>query len=241
MDTCRQIPIQLIILAMLRLHNVTKVFPPDQVALCNVNLNMAQGDFVFLTGASGAGKTTLLKLLYGAERASEGQVVIGGRNLSCVPRREIVRLRQEMGIVFQDYKLLPRCSVVDNVAYPLEVQGVKVKERRRLAQKLLAALGLEERAEAWPPALSGGEQQRAALARALIHHPKILLADEPTGNLDPEMSRTIFALLLEASARGVTVLVATHNLAIIEELNMRTVVLDRGKILGDYEKPRQVE
>jgi len=226
---------------MINLHNVTKVYPPGQAALKNVDLRVKEGDFLFLAGASGAGKTTLLKLLYGAECATSGEVVVGGRNLSVIDSDGIANLRREMGVVFQDYKLLPRRTVVDNVAYALEVRGVREKERRRLAMRLLKAIGLLERATAWPLTLSGGEQQRVAIARALIHHPRIVLADEPTGNLDPEMSQVVFDLLLEASSAGVTVVVATHNLAIIEELNLRTVVLDRGKVLGDFEKPRGLE
>ena len=226
---------------MIKIHNVTKVYPPDQTALSGVDLRVREGDFIFLAGASGAGKSTLLKLLYGAEKASSGEVVVGGRNLAAIDRSGIAALRRDMGIVFQDYKLLPRRTVIDNVAYGLEVQGVHPRERRRLGLKLLEAIGLEDRADSWPLTLSGGEQQRVAIARALIHKPKVVLADEPTGNLDPEMSRVIFDLLLEASAAGVTVLVATHNLAIIEELNLRTIVLDRGKVLGDFEKPRGLE
>ncbi len=226
---------------MISLHNVVKTYPPEQVALSGVDLNIKEGDFVFLAGASGAGKSTLLKLLYGAEKATSGEVVVAGRNLAIIDRTGVASLRREMGIVFQDYKLLPRRSVVDNVAFGLEVQGVSVSERRRLALKLLEAIGLQDRASALPLTLSGGEQQRVAIARALIHRPRVLLADEPTGNLDPEMSRVVFDLLLEASASGVTVLVATHNLAIIEELNLRTVVLDRGKVLGDFERPRGLD
>jgi cell division transport system ATP-binding protein len=137
-------------------------------------------------------------------------------------------------VVFQDYKLLPRRTVLDNVGYGLEVLGVGVKERRRLALLLLHAMGLEDRAEAYPVTLSGGEQQRVAIARALIRKPRLILADEPTGNLDQEMSRRVFDLLLEANASGVTVVVATHNLGMIEELNKRSIVLDRGKIIGDF-------
>jgi len=140
-------------------------------------------------------------------------------------------------VVFQDFKLLPRRSVIDNVAFGLEVQGVARRERLVMARKMLAAVGLEDRAAALPQMLSGGEQQRVAIARALIHRPKLIIADEPTGNLDVAMTNTVFELLLEANAAGVTVLVASHNLSIIEELNLRTVVLDRGKIIGDFERP----
>jgi cell division transport system ATP-binding protein len=182
-----------------------------------------------------------LKLLFGAERATKGQVVVGGRNLSNVHGNDISLLRREIGFIFQDYKLLPRRTVVDNVAFGLEVQGVEYAERRELALRLLGSMGLRERAESYPLTLSGGEQQRVAIARALIHRPRLILADEPTGNLDPDMARVVFDLLLEANAAGVTIVVATHDLARIEELNLRTVVIDSGKIIGDFERMRRVQ
>ena len=225
---------------MIRLHNVSKLYPPDQAALKGVDLKVADGDFLFIAGASGAGKSTLLKLLFGAQRASSGEVLVGGRNMTTITREGVASLRREIGVVFQDFKLLPRRTVLDNVAYGLEVLGVNIRERRRLALLLLHAMGLEERIDAYPVTLSGGEQQRVAIARALIRKPKLILADEPTGNLDHEMSRRVFDLLLEANAAGVTVVVATHNLAMIEELNRRSIVLDRGKIIGDFSKPSSV-
>jgi cell division transport system ATP-binding protein len=220
--------------AMIHLHNVSKVYPPDQAALKGLDLKVEQGDFIFVAGASGAGKSSLLKLLFGAERATSGEVLVGGRNLAAANRDGIAEMRRETGVIFQDYKLLPRRSVLENVAYGLEVLGVSVRERKRLALLLLHAMGLQERADAYPQTLSGGEQQRVAIARALIRKPKLILADEPTGNLDHEMSRRVFDMLLEANSAGVTVLVATHNLSIIEELNRRTIILDRGKIIGDF-------
>ena len=223
---------------MIHLHNVQKVYPPDQIALKSLDVRIFPGEFVFIAGASGAGKSTLLKLLFGAEQASSGEVVVGGRNLSTIRGGSIAALRREVGVIFQDYKLLPRRSVIDNVAFGLEVRGVRSWERRKSAYALLRAIGLEERAEALPPTLSGGEQQRVSIARALLGRPRLLLADEPTGNLDPEMSRLVFDLLLEANSLGVTVLIATHNLAVIEEMNRRTLVLDRGKLIGDFAKPR---
>jgi cell division transport system ATP-binding protein len=225
---------------MIRLHNVSKIYPPDQAALKGVDLKVADGDFLFIAGASGAGKSTLLKLLFGAQRASSGEVLVGGRNMTTITREGVASLRREIGVVFQDFKLLPRRTVLDNVAYGLEVLGVNIRERRRLALLLLHAMGLEDRIDAYPVTLSGGEQQRVAIARALIRKPKLILADEPTGNLDHEMSRRVFDLLLEANAAGVTVVVATHNLAMIEELNRRSIVLDRGKIIGDFAKPSSV-
>ena len=226
---------------MINFHNVQKTYPPDQVALKNIDLKVAQGDFLFIAGASGAGKTTLLRMLSGAERASQGQVVVGGRNLQTISQDGVALLRREMGIIFQDYKLLPRRSVLDNVAYGLEVQGVRSADRRRVANLMLRAVGLQDRATALPRTLSGGEQQRVSIARALLQKPRLILADEPTGNLDPNMTNIVFDLLLEANAAGVTVVVATHNLAIIEELNLRTVVLDRGKIIGDFDRPKGLQ
>lgn len=223
---------------MIHLHSVSKLYPPDQAALRGVDLKVDQGDFLFIAGASGAGKSTLLKLLFGAESASSGEVIVGGRNLASVGRDGVADLRREVGVIFQDYKLLPRRSVLDNVAYGLEVLGVGSKERRRLALLLLHAMGLQDKADAYPLTLSGGEQQRVAIARALIRKPRLILADEPTGNLDQEMTRRVFDLLLEANRAGVCVIVATHNLSIIEELNRRTIVLDRGKVIGDFSNPR---
>ncbi len=220
---------------MISLSAVSKIYPPNQTAIKGIDLKVFPGEFLFIAGASGAGKSTLLKLLFGAETASTGQVIVGGRNLSSVQGDSIAFLRREIGVVFQDYKLLPRRSVIDNVAYGLEVLGVEPRERRRLAYMLLRSLGLENRAEAMPLTLSGGEQQRVAMARALINKPRLLLADEPTGNLDPDMTRLVFDLLVEANKCGVTVVVATHNLSMIESLNRRAVVLDKGKIIGDYQ------
>jgi cell division transport system ATP-binding protein len=219
---------------MIHLHGVSKVYPPDQAALRGLDLKVSEGEFIFVAGASGAGKSTLLKLLFGAESSSSGEVLIGQRNMASISSDGVAQLRREIGVIFQDYKLLPRRSVLDNVAYGLEVLGVGFRERRRLAMLLLHAMGLQDRADAYPVTLSGGEQQRVAVARALIRKPRLILADEPTGNLDQEMSRRVFDLLLEANAAGVTVVVATHNLSIIEELNKRTVVLDRGRMIGDF-------
>lgn len=223
---------------MINLSGVHKLFPPDQAALKGIDLKVHPGDFLFIAGASGAGKSTLLKLLFGAESPSSGQVVVGGRNLAAVESDKVALLRREIGVVFQDYKLLPRRSALENVAVSLQVKGVSRRLRLERARQMLGALGLEGKESQRPATLSGGEQQRVAIARALIHKPRLLLADEPTGNLDPEMSRLVFDLLLEANAAGVTVIVATHSLSIIETLNLRTIVLDHGKIIGDFERPR---
>ena len=226
---------------MIHLHNVQKSYPPDQTALAGITLKIYPGDFLFIAGASGAGKSTLLKLLFGAERSSSGEVVVGGRNLNTLPRSSLYTLRRDIGVIFQDYKLLPRRSVLDNVSFGLEVRGAPEAERKELSMLLLKSIGLEDRAHALPMTLSGGEQQRVSIARALIHKPRLILADEPTGNLDHHMTDVVFNLLLEANAAGTTVVVASHNLAIIEELNLRTIVLDRGKVIGDFENPRGIE
>ena len=221
---------------MIELRNLQKVYPPEQYALKGIDLKIAEGEFVFIAGASGAGKSTLLKLLLGAERASEGSISVAGCNLRNASTYDIALLRRDIGVVFQDYKLLLRRTVLDNVGFGLEIRGIRGRERRRMALSMLKAMGIEDKADAMPLTLSGGEQQRVAIARALIHKPRLILADEPTGNLDLHMTRVVFELLMEAHKAGVTVAVASHNLAIMEELNKRTIVLDRGRMIGDFER-----
>ena len=226
---------------MIELRNVQKMYPPDQVALRQVSLSINEGDFVFIAGASGAGKSTLIKLLLRAEKISEGELQVFGQTLNKLSSRKIALLRREIGVVFQDYKLLSRRTVEENVALGLEIRGIPRNRRHRLAVEMLRAMKLEDRAMAFPEMLSGGEQQRVAIARALIHKPRLILADEPTGNLDVHMTKVVFELLLEANKAGVTIVVASHNLAIIEELGMRTVVLDRGRVIGDFERAKDFE
>ena len=220
------------------LHHIDKVYPPNQTALRNIDFSVARGEFVFVAGASGAGKSTLLKLLFAEERATRGQVVIAGQNYDKLSSEQIALLRRNVGVIFQDYKLLPTRSVLENVAFALEVIGVRKQERLRLAFKMLSAVGLKDRIHAAPLTLSGGEQQRVSIARALVNRPRLILADEPTGNLDPDMTIAVFNLLLEANRCGATVLVASHNLALIEEINKRTLVLDQGRLIGDFARPR---
>ena len=226
---------------MIHLKRVSKIYPPSQPALRGIDLEITPGEFVFIAGASGAGKSTLLKLLFAGDSPSHGTVDVCGVNLANLCPRKIADVRKSIGMVFQDYKLLPRRTVLDNVAFSLEVMGVSEEARHDTAMRLLNVIGLQDRANAYPATLSGGEQQRVAVARALIRKPKVLLADEPTGNLDQEMSRLVFGLLLEANALGVTVVVATHNLAIIEDLKKRVIVLDKGRIIGDYAASRDVQ
>ncbi|WP_243371216.1 cell division ATP-binding protein FtsE [Geotalea sp. SG265] len=218
---------------MIQLHNVSLAYQNDMAALNNVSLKVPKGDFIFLTGQSGAGKSTLLKLLYGALDPTQGQVVIDGQNISRLSRSQIPLLRRKVGVVFQDFKLLPQRTVLENVAVTLEVLGWGKKDIGKKVYHILKQMGLEHKINSSPLRLSGGEQQRIALARALVNDPKILLADEPTGNLDEENKEQILAIFKEANIRGTTVIVATHDRRAIENSHRRVVVLEKGRIVED--------
>lgn len=219
---------------IVNLTHVDKVYPPNQYALRDFTLSVERGEFVFIAGASGAGKSSLLKLLIGEHRASRGQISVCGKNLVSLPRSNVSLLRRNIGVVFQDYKLLHNRTVLENVSFALEVLGVQKASRLALAEKLLGVFGLGSKIHSFPKTLSGGEQQRVAIARALIGKPSLILADEPSGNLDPDMAKLVFKLLLEANRCGATVMVASHDLDLIERVNKRTIVLDRGKLVGDF-------
>jgi cell division transport system ATP-binding protein len=221
------------------LSNIKKIYPPNHVALHDLSLSVPQGEFMFVAGASGAGKSTFLKILMGAERITDGEGVLLGRNIRTISRSQLPELRSEIGIIFQDYKLLTSQTVLDNVAFSLEMQGVARDVREELAVRLLSALGLGSKVTMFPQVLSGGEQQRVAVARALITRPRLILADEPTGNLDPDMTYAVISLLLEANRSGATVVVASHDIPLIEELNRRTIVLDQGSLVGDFSRVRE--
>jgi cell division transport system ATP-binding protein len=219
--------------AVVVLHDVTKRYPNGKVALREVDLIVPEGDFVFLVGPSGAGKSTLIKLLIGDELASRGEVVLDGEDLARLSRRQIPRVRRKIGIVFQDFKLLPSKTVWENVAFALEVTGTS---RRRIGpevDRVLALVGLSAQAHQVPAQLSGGEQQRTAIARALVHDPRIIIADEPTGNLDPLISWEIIQLLLRINELGVTVFMATHNAEVVTALRKRVLALEDGRIIRD--------
>jgi cell division transport system ATP-binding protein len=217
----------------LALEGVSKVFPNGKVALRDVDLAVPEGDFVFLVGPSGAGKSTLIKLLIREETSTRGAVLLDGRNLGRIRRREIPKLRRRVGIVFQDFRLLPRLTVRENVAFALEVTGRSRREAAPAVERVLRLVGLSAQAEQLPAQLSGGEQQRTAIARALVHEPRILIADEPTGNLDPLISWEIIQLLLRINETGVTVLMATHNAEVVTALRKRVVALEDGRIVRD--------
>lgn len=217
---------------MIELYHVVKRYPgADRPALDDVNLKIDKGEFCLLTGPSGAGKTTLLRLLFCAEFATRGQVMINSRNVARVKQSQIPYLRRNLGVVFQDFKLLTNYTVLENVGLTLEVQGRPPEEVRERSEKVLRQVGLSHKLHDPVSKLSGGEQQRVAIARAVVTDPAILLADEPTGNLDPERAQDIMDLLLKANARGTTVLVATHDPQMLERYKRRVITLNEGKLV----------
>ena len=218
---------------MIQLFNVCKAYQGGQNALSDVTLKVEKGEFVYLTGPSGAGKSTLLKLLYCAERPTRGQILVNGRNITRYGAARIPYLRRNLGIIFQDFKLLKRRTIFENVAFPLEIQGCKRFEISKKVYQALKNVGLEHRLNHHPLQLSGGEQQRVAVARALVVDPLILLADEPTGNLDPEVTLDIMELFKNANARGTTIIMATHDRGLIRQFPRRIVSLDAGSLAMD--------
>ena len=216
---------------MIQLHNVGMSYQTETPALSDINLKIPKGDFVFLTGQSGAGKSTLLKLLYAELAPTSGQVLIEGVNLSRLTRSQIPLLRRSIGVVFQDYKLLPNRTVLENVAITLEVLGWGKRDIGKKVYHILKSMGLEDKVNSTPLRLSGGEQQRVALARALVNDPKILIADEPTGNLDEENKEQILSIFKEANIRGTTVVVATHDRRVMNNSHRRIIHLEKGRIL----------
>jgi cell division transport system ATP-binding protein len=219
--------------AVLVLEDVTKTYSTGRDALKDVDLVVPEGDFVFLVGASGAGKSTLMKLLIRDELATQGTVTLDGDDLARLPRRRVPMVRRKVGIVFQDFKLLPTKTVRENIAFALEVTGTPRRRIKPAVDRVLALVGLVQQAEQYPGTLSGGEQQRTAIARALVHDPRIVIADEPTGNLDPLISWEILQLLLRINELGVTVLMATHDADIVTALRKRVVALEEGRIVRD--------
>ena len=220
---------------MIRFYNVSKQFPGGQAALRDVTFTLAPGDFAFLTGASGAGKTTLLRLIYREDVPSAGQILVNGRNVGGLPAAELPYLRRSIGVVFQDFRLIPRKTVFENVCYLPMILGEGLKRQKEIVLDALQSVGLGHRIGAFPRELSGGEQQRVAVARALINSPDILLADEPTGNLDPELSLEILRLFREVNRLGTTVLLATHDQGMISRLGGRVLTLSQGALVRDEE------
>ncbi len=221
---------------MIQLHNVTLAYQQDASALNNINLKIGKGEFVFLTGPSGAGKTSLLRLLYGALSPNRGQVLIDGQNITRMSPKQVPLLRRSIGVVFQDFKLLQNRTVFENVAITLEVLGWGRADIGKKTMHILRQMGIESKYNLVTQRLSGGEQQRVALARALVNDPKILLADEPTGNLDDANKNQILNIFKDANIRGTTVVVATHDRRLIEQSHMRLVTLIKGEIVEQMEK-----
>ncbi len=218
---------------MIRFEHVTKRYPGGLKALQDVSFELDAGEMAFLTGHSGAGKSTLMRLILMLETATRGQVEVNGRNLTRTSVSRAPEVRQQIGMIFQDHKLLKDKTIFDNVALPLLIAGIRYSDIRKRVRAALDKVGLLHRERAWPLALSGGEQQRVGIARAIVGMPPVLLADEPTGNLDPELSRELLELFRQVNAQGVTVLIASHDLSLIREMGQRVLVLSRGQLIDD--------
>src|SRR3989339_32698 len=225
---------------MIRLKNVSKIYPGNIVGLQNVNLHIRPGEFVSIVGQSGTGKTTLVKLLISEERPSSGQIVIGGWDISLVRSSEVPLLRRQIGVVFQDFKLLPKKTVYENVAFALEVAGIRSSRIKAIVPQALKIVGLTDKVDRYPRQISGGEQQRVVIARSLVHRPKIIVADEPTGNLDSINTWEIIDLLRRINGFGTTVVLVTHNREVVNSLRRRVITIDRGLVVSDVEEGKYV-
>lgn len=221
---------------MIDFTNVSKTYPNGTHALYDVTLHIDKGEFVFIVGASGAGKSTFLKLIMHEEIPSEGEIVINGKNVTKIKRRQIPYLRRHMGIVFQDFRLIDKMTVYDNVAFAMRAVGESSSTIKKRVPYVLGLVGLKDKMKNKPSELSGGEQQRVSLARALVNNPEIIVADEPTGNVDPELSHEIIQLLSEINAMGTTVLIVTHEHELVREFNQRVITIDKGRITDDTKR-----
>ena len=222
---------------LIELKNVYKRYNNGVTALCDVNLTIGKGEFVFVIGASGSGKSTLVKLLYRQEKPTKGEVYVGGINVAKLRNGKVYKLRRKIGIVFQDYKLLPRMTVYENVAFALDIYGLKTDEVRRRALKAIEQVGLKDKLRSYPDELSGGEQQRVSIARAIVNNPKVLICDEPTGNLDPKTSMEIMKVIESINNDlGTTIIMATHDEKIVNKMKKRVVIIDKGMIAKDLMK-----
>ncbi|HHY24897.1 MAG TPA: cell division ATP-binding protein FtsE [Clostridiaceae bacterium] len=221
---------------MVKFTNVTKKYSNGTLALSKVNISIAKGEFVFIVGQSGSGKTTLIKLILKEENPTEGKILVNGYEVSSMNRKEVPYLRRSLGVVFQDFRLLLDKTVYENVAFAMQITEALPKEIRRQVPMALALVGLSRKADMYPAQLSGGEQQRIALARAIVNNPALLIADEPTGNLDPDTAWEIMKLLTEINHRGTTVIVATHEKGIVDALKKRVIAIDKGIIVRDQQK-----
>jgi len=225
---------------MIEFRGIEKIYPPNITALQDVNLKINAGEFVSIVGQSGTGKTTLIKLLTAEEHPTRGKITISDWDITKIRRSEIPTLRRQIGVIFQDFKLLPKKTIFENVAFALEVCGTPSRRIKTIVPQVLRIVGLEEKSERYPKQVSGGEQQRVAIARALIHRPKILVADEPTGNLDSINTREIADLLLKINEFGTTVILVSHNRELVNSLRRRVVTLEQGTVISDQEVGKYV-
>lgn len=225
---------------MISFQNVSKVYNNHSVALENINLSINPNEFVSIVGRNGAGKSTLIKLLIGEEKPSKGRVIFGPYEVNKLKSQELPALRRQIGIVFQDFRLLPVKNAYENIAFALEVEGRPESEIEEFVPQVLDMVGLTDRSYNFPHELSGGEKQRVAIARAMIHRPAVIVADEPTGNLDPLHAAEIIKLLLKINELGTTIILVTHNKEVVNNLNRRVISLDNGKIIRDEEKGKYV-
>ncbi len=221
---------------MINMINVSKIYPNGTRALTDVSLRIEKGEFVFLVGPSGAGKSTLTKLIFREEQPTRGQILFNSKNIARLKPREIPYLRRTIGVIFQDFKLLPNKTVAENVSFALEVIEASRREIRKAVPEALEMVGLSSKAKAMPSELSGGEQQRVAIARAIVNNPPLIIADEPTGNLDPDTSWEIVKLLQEINKCGTTILMATHDKVIVDGMRKRVVALENGRVVRDEER-----
>lgn len=221
---------------MIEMKNVMKKYSNGTTAIRNLSIVIDQGEFVYVVGPSGSGKSTFIKLIYREEKATKGTLSVVGYNLMEIKNREVPYLRRKIGVVFQDYKLLPRKTVYENVAYAMQVIGRKPRDIKKRVMEVLVLVGLKHKVRVFPSELSGGEQQRVSIARAIVNTPKVMIADEPTGNLDPENSWEIMKLLDRINARGTTVVMATHNSTIVNTIRHRVIAIENGRIIRDQEE-----
>ena len=226
---------------LIRMTDVQKTYKTGTVALYDVDLTISKGEFVFIIGASGSGKSTLIKMLYREEKPDKGSIMIGGINVAKLKDRKVYILRRKLGVVFQDFKLLPKMTVYENVAFAMEVFSYDKKKIHKRVMEVLELVGLKNKVRQYPNQLSGGEQQRVVIARAIVNNPKLLICDEPTGNLDPDTSMGIMKVLDDINKMGTTIIMSTHNREIVNAMKKRVVVLSEGKLVKDYERGKYYE
>ena len=226
---------------LIRVADVQKTYPTGTVALYDFNVSISKGEFVFVIGASGSGKSTFIKMLYREEKPDKGSIIIGGINVAKLKNRKVYILRRKIGVVFQDFKLLPKLTVFENVAFAMEVFGYDKRKIQKRVMEVLDLVGLKHKVRQYPNQLSGGEQQRVVIARAIVNNPKLLICDEPTGNLDPDTSMGIMKVLEDINKLGTTIIMATHYRDIVNRMNKRVICLEEGRLKQDIEKGKYYE